>query len=58
MAADEITEDIFSFWETAISATERMRWDGLLELVEDQSRISKVRYSKSTEFRQFYYVGK
>ena len=41
-ADDDITEEIFSFWENAISATENMRWDGLLELVEDQSRISKV----------------
>ena len=52
MAADDITEEIFLFWESAISATVRMRWDGLLELVEDQSRISKVRFPNptSTEF--------
>ena len=50
---DDITDEIFSFWESAISATERMRWNGLLELVEDQSRISKV---CCREYRHFYYV--
>ena len=42
LGVDDITEEIFSFWESAISSTERMKWDGLLELVEDQWRISKV----------------
>ena len=42
MEAGEVAEEIFSLWESAISATEKMKWDGLLEVVEDQSRISKV----------------
>ena len=50
---DDITDEIFSFWESAISATERMRWNGLLDLVEDQSRISKV---CCREYQHFYYV--
>ena len=42
LGVDDITEEIFSLLENAISSTERMKWDGLLELVEDQWRISKV----------------
>ena len=42
LGVDDVTEEIFSFWESVISSTERMKWDGLLELVEDQWRISKV----------------
>ena len=44
LGVDDITEEIFSFWESAISSTERIKWDGLLELVEDQKRIIKVCY--------------
>ena len=41
LSADDVTEEIFSFWESAVTSSARVRWDGLVELVEDRARISK-----------------
>ena len=41
MSADDVTDEIFSFWESAVTSAARVRWDGLVELVEDRARISK-----------------